>query len=390
MSPDRSTDTETAELTDKLAKLNEPQQQRFEQLVTAFDADNVGNGSLRLKHAIVDAIDRNRPKDEFQRVKDWVRREEQGINFRAPVPAVQPPAHEQPATPGAQLQRDANQIGLSYAAQPDIAATQATVAEQMRLRQQAVHAAPAPAPTPTIEQPPAQSAIPVTQDQSQVERVTTKPRDYSELHKTHERVAQEHSLLSMQQLTEISARYAEFQKTLNVTPMTGAIGTTENATKQAPQQAETSPLDQRQRALLDHQQLAERVGVEARSIAQSLRRQQLPGAESYDREALSAFHTGRHVHSQRQQLYREGRTSGGAQPDQQRQTDAQEAVRSGKELSSVQKANAPADVKQRLDGRPRAAADPSTGKASPGRSDPASPSSGPKPSGTTRSGGRSA
>ena len=168
-------------------------------------------------------------------------------------------------------------------------------------------------------------------------------------------------LLSAQQLQEMSERYAQVRKTANLTPRLGEIGTAELATTQAKQLAEAGSLPHRQRELFKHQQLAERIGNEARSIAQGLRQKQLPGAESFDQEARRAFHTGRHVHLQRQQLYRESHATGAR--DQQRQADVQEAMRSGKEPTAAHKANAPAGLKQALDRQQRRASDRSAGTA---------------------------
>lgn len=85
------------------------------------------------------------------------------------------------------------------------------------------------------------------------------------------------------------------------------------------------------------------------------------GAESYEREARSAFDTARRVHEQRQNLgpgtdrVRDA-TRVARQDEQQKQVAAQEAARGGTALTSEQRANASPDVKQTLDRTERAEA----------------------------------
>ncbi len=191
------------------------------------------------------------------------------------------------------------------------------------------------------------------------------PRDYSELRRTHAQVAAEQNaerdvtgdsataLLSTEQLHAMAERYAEARKAGNLEPTSSELrerndqmkmqtedrGNLDRAHGSAPNEQQ-----KQERTLLDHQQLAERVGVEARMIGEQLRRQEAPGAESYEREARSAFHTARSIHEQRQNFGMEtDRTSDAThvvqQQDQPMQSAAQESVRGGNILSSEEPAN---------------------------------------------------
>jgi hypothetical protein len=137
------------------------------------------------------------------------------------------------------------------------------------------------------------------------------PRDYGELQKAPDQVAQRgHAadpatdLLSKQQLQDMSERYAEARKAENLQPTPFELRERNELAKKQSEIAEKidrahGPADaqqMQQRALLDHQHLAERVGVEARLIGQRLRNQNAPGAEIYVREARSALNTARLVH----------------------------------------------------------------------------------------------
>ena len=209
-------------------------------------------------------------------------------------------------------------------------------------------------------------------------------RDYSKLQKTHEQVAATQkqnadlavaaesatTLLSKEQLQNMAERYAELRKAGNIQPTPSELRERNDLTKM--QAADREKLDrnhgpipneqqQQQRALLDHQHLAEQVGVEAKWIGQHLRKQAVPGAESFEREARTAHHTARQVHEQRQNFGAGMDRSQVAarvvqQQDQQKRTLEQEALIGGKTLTAEQRANVSADVKQATDRNERTVA----------------------------------
>lgn len=140
-------------------------------------------------------------------------------------------------------------------------------------------------------------------------------RDYGKLQKTQDEAAQRSqapdaatAVLSRQQLQEMSERYAEVRKAGNLQPTPPELRERNDLAKKHSLIAEktdrahgtTDAQQTQQRALLDHQHLAERVGVEARLIGQRLRNQSVPGADIYERESRSALHTARVLHQQRQ------------------------------------------------------------------------------------------
>lgn len=237
------------------------------------------------------------------------------------------------------------------------------------------------------------------------------PRDYGQLRRTHEQVAAKQNaecdatadsataILSTEKLQSMADRYAEVRKASNIELTDSNQHKDADQTKaHADDRAklarahDSAPNDQQkqERALLNHQQLAERVGGEALRLGQHCRRQGVTGAESYERDARSAFHTARVVHEQRQNLGAStGRTRDAArvvqqQEEQQKKSVAQEAARGGTTLTSEQRANASPDVKQTLDRKERAEAVRATGpegKSQGVRQEAAKP-------GNTRPGGR--
>lgn len=237
------------------------------------------------------------------------------------------------------------------------------------------------------------------------------PHDYTELRRTHEQVAATRdaersgrpdsatAILSKEQLQSMAERYAEVRKAshIDLTP-TEQRKHAEEAKMQATDRERldrargSTPNDQQKQepTLLDHQQLAERVGSEALRLGQYWRKQGAPGAESYEREARSAFDTARRVREQRQnpgpgpdRVREAARVV--RQDEQQKQSAAQEAVRDNSPLTSEQRANASPDVKQTLDRKERADSVRSAGgadeKSQSARNESAKP-------GNTRSGGR--
>lgn len=204
-------------------------------------------------------------------------------------------------------------------------------------------------------------------------------RNYGKLQETHEQVAAKQNagqgtaaesataVLSKQQLHTIAQRCAETRKAGNLEPTPAEIRERNELTKMQTADQEKfdrthgpAPNEQQKQqfALLDHQQLAERVGAEARSIGQHLRRQGAPGAGSFEHDARRAHHTARLVHEQRQNLGAGiDRTQDAArvvQQQEQHKSAAQEAARGGSTLTSEQRANASPDVQRTLDRKDRA------------------------------------
>lgn len=238
------------------------------------------------------------------------------------------------------------------------------------------------------------------------------PRDYGELRRTHEQVAAKQNaergatadsataILSTEKLQSMAERYAEVRRASNIELTLSDQRKDDDQTKaHADDRANldrahgSAPNDQQkqERALLDHQQLAERVGGEALRLGQHFRRQGATGAESYERDARSAFHTARSVHEQRQNLgtgtdrTREAARVVQQQEQQKKKSVAQEAARGGATLTPEQRANASPDVKQTLDRKERAEAVRATGTEA---KNPNAQQGIMKPS-NTRSGGRS-
>jgi hypothetical protein len=207
------------------------------------------------------------------------------------------------------------------------------------------------------------------------------------------------ALLSKEHLQSLAERYAEVREAGKVEPTPSerrersdlaALHTASREKLDRDHGSAPNEQQRQERALLDHQQLAESVGLEARLTGQHLRRQGTPGAESFEREARSAHHTARSVHGQRQNLgIGTDRNRDAArvvqQQEQQKQSAEQEATRGGTTLTSEQRANASPDAKQTLDRKERAEASRGTGPE--GKDHSAQP--GLAKSGNTRTGGRS-
>jgi len=190
---------------------------------------------------------------------------------------------------------------------------------------------------------------------------------YAELNRTHEKVAA--NALSAEQLQGMADRYAKFRKDKKLEPTLTDRRERETLDRMQTQDRErvtqahgANPTTEqrRERELLDRQHLAERVGAEARSIGRELRRQGMPGAESFEQDSRRLHETARLVHAQRQRLEpaldrgQELARTSREQQDQQRKTEAQEAKVGNRTLTSEQRANASPEVKQTLDRQERA------------------------------------
>ncbi len=199
------------------------------------------------------------------------------------------------------------------------------------------------------------------------------PRDYDELRQTRGTPAgtrgrregekgQVGSPLSREELQQMADRYGEIRKAEGIEPTPSELRErdgllkvqAEGRAKLARQEGRDSDARDARGALLEHQQLAERVGLEAQSLTRHMRRQGDPRAESFDNDARRIQQTGLSVYRQRQSLERgEDRVqeaSRSATPqDQQRQSDLRQAVLSGTTITSEQRAGAAPDIKETLD-----------------------------------------
>ena len=233
---------------------------------------------------------------------------------------------------------------------------------------------------PTHEQPSPERADPM-----QGMRPTATQRDYTELKKTHEQVAQRLGAevesptapLPKEQLEDMSKHFADVREAQNLERSPAELRELKDLadvqTKAMEQfdrvhGPEPSPQQKQQRELLDRQHLAERVGVEGRWLGQDLRRQQLPGAERYEQEGRRAHHSGRQFHHQRQNLKSDPVRDLARvvqKQDQQKQAELQQdAQRSGRTVTAGQRANAPENSRKAADRQERAdRARKGTGKA---------------------------
>jgi hypothetical protein len=192
---------------------------------------------------------------------------------------------------------------------------------------------------------------------------------YADLKRTHEKVAA--STLSVEQLKGIAELCAKFREDKKLDPTISDRREGDTLVRMQAEErqrlveahgANPTHDQKRQVEMLDHQQLAERVGGEARSIGRELRRQGLPGAEPFEQGSRRAYEAARLVHLQRQQIGRgpeQGKELARVsreQQDQQRKSEAQEAKHGNRALTSEQRANASPEAKQSLDRQERAEA----------------------------------
>ena len=148
-------------------------------------------------------------------------------------------------------------------------------------------------------------------------------RNYAELKKTHQQVASalkqddgpaaaQQYELSKEHLQGMLDHYEALRRTGNISPTPEEMRERDDVFRL--QQTSCVELEQKhgphpnahqqeERKLMDHQHLAEQVGVEARWMAQHLRKQQAPGAETYESDARRAFHTARITHERRQKSW---------------------------------------------------------------------------------------
>jgi hypothetical protein len=228
---------------------------------------------------------------------------------------------------------------------------------------------------PAQNQPAHDQPSPERVDPMQGMRPRVAQRDYSELKKTHEQVAQRLAAevesptasLSKEQLEDMSKRFAEVREAHKLERSRAELREIADLSRMQTKARENldnvhgpepDPQQKQQRELLDHQHLAERVGVEGRWLGQDLRRKKLPGAERCEHESRHAHHAGREFHEQRQKLEADpvralARTI--QKQDQQQQADLQQvALRSGRTVTDGRRDNDPENSKKGVDRQERA------------------------------------
>jgi hypothetical protein len=237
--------------------------------------------------------------------------------------------------------------------------------------------------------------------------------DYSALQHTHDQIARQSSLAPRQTAPSKTAEqtadpataiqskphfalmiehFPDIRREANLPTTQGEIreradlGRAQDADRNKLDQAHGAQPNQRElqeRDLLDHQHLAEQVGVQAKWIANHLKSRGSPDAEQYSKDSRQAFDTARQIHAQRQKLGTEIDRSGpakrGAEGQQAQRQNAELALQGGKTLSAEQQANLSPEARHASEGKGRSAAARETtggskdqtlqkGDANPGRS----------------------
>ncbi len=266
---------------------------------------------------------------------------------------------------------------------------------------------------------PAAAAQPKLDNPMEGVRPNASPRDYSELQRTHERLA-EHmkqagagritpeppgqaaelaaAIFSKEQLLLIIEHFPDIRREANL--LTGQpeirerdeLARAQNTDRWELEKtlgSEPDPQELEKLDLLERQHLAEQVGVQAKWIAQQLKAQHAPDADQYSRDSRRAFQTARVIHEQRQKLGASIERAQDAEPvlqaDQQSTQSADEAVRAGNVLTSEQRANASPETRATIDRKERADA---AREVTNGGKD-QSAQQGPAKPGNSRGGGRS-
>jgi hypothetical protein len=196
------------------------------------------------------------------------------------------------------------------------------------------------------------------------------PRDYSQLNLAHEQIARQlragpnarqpqasaPELLSVQELHSMSQRFAEVRRDVNIVPDRGemlqkadlarAHEIDRQLTAQKFEQSPGDPKHEQARSLMQHQHLAERVGVEAKWIARHLKAAGLPDADKFQKDATRAFATA-HARSAGRENLRPGadrddqQRSGAEAFEAQKQYSEREAAQGGRTQSAESRGNTP-------------------------------------------------
>jgi hypothetical protein len=220
---------------------------------------------------------------------------------------------------------------------------------------------------------------------------SSQSHDYSALQHTHDQIAQQLSLAprqtapsktaeqtadpaaaiqSKQHFALMIEHFPDIRREANLPTTQGEIR--ERADLDRAQDADRDKLDQahgaqpnrrelQERDLLDHQHLAEQVGVQAKWIANHLKSRGSPDAEQYSKDSRQAFDTARQIHAQRQKLGAEIDRSDpakrGAEGQQAQMQNAEQlTLQGGKTLSAEQQANLSPEARHASEGKERSAA----------------------------------
>ena len=346
-SPDDARDDD--ELASKLARLTEEQRTRY-QTEVQNNIDRNAEASRDYRLSLANMLLKNFPaREESLEISELNRRQDQAA-YQRDHPRAEP---NRPGT------------------------TLPPIQEPPRLDRDS-------APSPALSQPqPANSLDNKTPN--------APPRDYSELQRTHEQVAEQlkqsgrqaanaeapgqsaepaTAMLSKERLVIMLEHFPEMRREANLPTTQSEIN--ERAALAHMQDADRTKLDQAhgpqpdrqqqdERNLLDHQHLAEQAGVQGKWIALHLKAQNSPDAAQYGDDARRAFQTARLTHEQRQNLRAGSDRAQDAVRDaeeghHQQQASAQEAARSGGALTSGQRANPSPEVRQTTERQERAAA----------------------------------
>ncbi len=339
------------ELASKLTRLNEEQHALYRNQVENSLEQN-GNVSREYQHRLAGCLLKNLPPPELSRELGELNRQEFQYTYWRDQPAADKHAIQAapPVQEPASLERaDAKQI---------------------------------PAPQPALDNS-LEGKLP-----------NGPPRDYSELQRTHEQVAAqskqaerppenrkasphsaqpETATLSKESLVVMLEHFPEIRREASL-PTTqseiderAALAHMQDADRQKLEQAHAqapSPQPDKQHAerdLLDHQHLAEQVGVQAKWIAQHLNAQDPAEAGKYNADSRRALRTAHNIYEQRQHpgaaRNRSQETARGIEPEEhQKQADPQQSVHEGKELTPEQRANPSPEARQRIEREDRTAA----------------------------------
>ncbi len=332
------------ELTNQLARLNEEQQARYQtQVQNAIDRNVEASRQYRLKLAGILLKDMPDPAKNLE-IRDLNRLQDQ-IAYR----------------------RDHERDEKDRAKQTTSPAQEPPVSERKD--------APSPVASSGLDNP------------LQGKNPHAQPRDYSELQRTHDQIAQQSKqagyqpaapkpheqvaasaidVLSKETLALMIEHFPEIRREANLLTTRGEIKERDELTRKQEADrikleqahgAQPTPWQHEERNLLDHQHLAEQAGVQAKWIARHLEAQGSPDAARYKNDTFRAFETARHLYGQSQKRAHSHEATPKVRDDQsQKQSDEQQALHGGKVLSSEQRANLTPEARHTTERKERAEA----------------------------------
>ncbi len=350
---DRSNRTpDDDELASKLARLTEEQQARYQREVqNTIDRNVEASEEYRLK--LADTLLKDMPdREKNLEIRDLNSRQDQLAYWRdherdradRPMPATapdrEPPNHE-PNVPNPSSTAQPNRENSLEGKQPR--SPSHDYSELQRTHQQAADL------LKQAERPPAATMAP----------------EQSAKHETA-MLSKESLAIMLEHFPEIR-REAGLPTTQSEINERAALTHMQDSNRQKLEQAHAqapSPQPDKQHAernLLDHQHLAEQVGVQAKWIAEHLKAQSPAEAGKYKADSRRALQTAHFIYEQRQHSGaakdRSQETARDIEPDHpQKQAHSQESVHEGKELTSEQRANPSPEARQIIEREERVAA----------------------------------